>query len=39
MGDIFFGNGYLGYLSMMGYLAPGAIALALAAWLQRHLMF
>lgn len=39
MGDIFFGNGYLGYLGLMGCLAPGGIALVLAAWLKRHPMF
>ena len=39
MSDIFFGNGYLGYLSMIGYAAPGFVALVLAAWLKRHPMF
>ncbi len=39
MSDIFLGGGYFGYLSMMGYLAPGFVALALAAWLKRHPIF
>lgn len=38
MRDIFLGDDYLGYLSMMFYLTPGVIALVLAAWLERHPM-
>jgi hypothetical protein len=37
--DIFLGDGYLGYLSMIFYLAPGIVALVLAAWLTRRPLF
>ncbi len=37
--EVFLGGGYLGYPSVIGYLVPGFVALALAAWLKRHPMF